>query len=189
MFRRLSSGCFEERVMGRNQVLAVRRAAAFAALVASVVGLGIMGRASAMPAGAVASGPTTPGYHMVTIKKAGFSLEVPNTWLVLDSTSKSYAEVLRRVAAAYRSSCHRSSSSLPVSSVVLFAVDQSDADFASNLSVVPLPLDKWRLFGPGRRPDGAEGAAPAGLGTQGAEDEGCWRWCARRHRGLERQPA
>ena len=135
--------------MGRNQVLAVRRAAVFAALVASVVGSGFMGRASAMPAGAVASGPTTPGYHMVTIKKAGFSLEVPNTWLALDPTSKSYAEVLRRVAAANpKLAPSLKQFSSVASSVVLFAVDQSDADFASNLSVVPLPLDKSVLSDP-----------------------------------------
>jgi hypothetical protein len=37
---------------------------------------------------------------MVTITKAGFSLEVPGTWLALDPKSKSYADAIKRAAAA-----------------------------------------------------------------------------------------
>ena len=146
-----------------------------------------------MPAGAVAFWPTTPGYHMVTIQKAGFSLRgaehIASGSIGRRSRTPRFSAAwqlrIPRLRAITKAVLFRS-----VESCVSLAVDLSDADFASNLSVVPLPLDKSILSGPGRRPDGAEGAAPAGLRDSRCRRRRLLAFVAlRTRRGSERQPA
>jgi hypothetical protein len=101
-----------------------------------------------LPAGATsASGAAPAGYHLVTVKKDGFTIAVPDTWLALDPKSKVFAAALKKVAAKNP----RIRDALPAvlasmgSNTQLMAIDASGGDLSSNLTVSLLPVDKSEL--------------------------------------------
>ena len=54
---------------------------------------------NAVAASAFASTPDDPGFHVVTVNRAGFSIEIPDTWVEIDFTKKQADELLRGLRA------------------------------------------------------------------------------------------
>jgi hypothetical protein len=115
------------------------------AFAVGLVGAGF-GRAGAVGVSPASTHSTSSGSHLVTISKAGFSLEVPDTWLALDPKSKLFPEIMRRAEAANpRLVPLLKQAASGFGSAVLWAVDQTASRFTSNLAVNPLPIDKSEL--------------------------------------------
>ena len=136
--------------MGRRRGLAAWRAVACGVTVC-LAGTAFVGSTNALAASRSLSSPKTPpGYHTVTLKKAGFSIAVPDTWLALDPKSKSYVDNLDRVAAANPklASLMKQGAGLVASNAQFFAADQTSTGSSANLVVIPLPIDKSELSNP-----------------------------------------
>jgi hypothetical protein len=119
-------------------------------LAACVMAAVAVGSSNALAATRTARNPETPpGYHRVTVKNAGFSVALPDTWLALDPRSKTLAVDMSRAATANPKlePLLRQFSAIS-SSIRLFAADQTNTTFSSNLLVLPIPIDTSELSHP-----------------------------------------
>jgi len=119
----------------------------FVALIAAACVLFGVGTASAESA---AKSPAPPdGFVTTTVKPAGLSIALPVTWLALDPKSKQATSELEQVAKKNPNlqSLVAQWSSIK-SSVKLWAIDGAATGFASNVLVLPLPIDKSVLQKP-----------------------------------------
>jgi hypothetical protein len=103
--------------------------------------------ATSMTPGATHSAPTTSstpvpdGYHKVTVKKAGFSIAVPDGWLTLDLTRKDIDKAfkqMRESSPELAASLPENASTLTAQGLKLFAQDASGG--GSNVNVIASPL-------------------------------------------------
>jgi hypothetical protein len=95
--------------------------------------------AALSPSTATAKPPD--GYHTVRIKKAGFSMAVPDTWLVLDATSKRFVEEMQKAAEA-NPKLAPLLEQLDTSSSKLYAADATNPTFSNNVQVLSTDEDK-----------------------------------------------
>ena len=110
--------------------------------------LGSIDLASAPPALADANPP--PGYHTVTVEKAGVSFVVPDTWTKLDPTSPLFADTMKQATDANPDLAALFEGFDP-SQLTFFAIDSKGTFFASNVLVNPTMLDKSNLSDPPNR--------------------------------------
>src|SRR5262245_47842749 len=109
---------------------------AIAAIVLGVASLGLV------PQPASAQGAKPPdGYHTVTVKKAGFSIAVPDTWLVLDGTAKGFRKRLQKAAEA-NPKLAPYLEQLDLVHVKLYAADATNPDYSDNVTVFFSGYDK-----------------------------------------------
>jgi hypothetical protein len=103
----------------------------------------------ASPASATtgANGAAPAGYHLVTVKKGGFTIAVPDTWLALNPKSKAFVAALNKVAAKnpkMKDALQTAVASLG-SNGQFMAIDASGGDYSPSLTVSALPVDKSAL--------------------------------------------
>ena len=127
--------------------VAGRRAAAW--LLSCVIALTALAFVSA-PAGAKSSSPPVPdGYHLVNLKKtAGLSMAIPDTWLALDPSSKTFQQVIETATAQNPKLAPLVAQFQAISGDSFMAVDQEGTTFVSNLIVSPTALSKSALSQP-----------------------------------------
>ena len=103
----------------------------------------IAGLALALVAPEASANVATPpdGYHTVTVKKAGFSMAIPDTWLVVDATSKNFRDQMQKVADA-NPQLGPLVEQVDPSFSKLFAADQTNLTFSNNVQVVAVDYDK-----------------------------------------------
>jgi hypothetical protein len=92
--------------------------------------------------GARAATRPEPGFHVVTVKKAGFSVELPDTWVAIDLTKKQAAALLKGV----RKKLPELAAQLPddiaaffQQNVKFFAVDPAPGERHGNVNAVLSP--------------------------------------------------
>ena len=117
--------------------VAGRRAAAWS--LSCVIALTALAFVSA-PAGAKSSSPPVPdGYHLVNLKKtAGLSMAIPDTWLALDPSSKTFQQVIETATAQNPKLAPLVAQFQAISGDSFMAVDQEGTTFVSNLIVSPM---------------------------------------------------
>ena len=125
-----------------------KRRLVVACLAVATMVLGSIDLASAPPALADANPP--PGYHTVTVEKAGVSFVVPDTWTKLDPTSPLFADTMKQATDANPDLAALFEGFDP-SQLTFFAIDSKGTFFASNVLVNPTMLEKSNLSDPPNR--------------------------------------
>jgi hypothetical protein len=133
---------------------------ALAVLIAAICALTVARTGSA--SAAVRPSPPPDGFVTTTVKTAGISVALPVTWLALDPKSPRSTTALQQVAdknPALKSTFAQWSTLR--SSVKLWAIDAAATEFASNLIVLPTPVDKSIV----NQPANVEAALKSSLGS------------------------
>jgi len=135
--------------MKRTCVSAVRRTVLCAALACGLMVTALMHTSNAELTRGTVSPTVPPNFHTVEVKKGGFSIAVPNTWLALDPKSKSFNEMLVASAKADPDLAPTLDQFKTVAPYALFlAADQSAATYSSDLLVLQLPIARSELSHP-----------------------------------------
>ena len=112
----------------------------------AVVTAGLALALTAQPASAQNAKPPDE-YHTVTVKKAGFSMAVPDAWLVLDPTSKNFRDRMQKAADA-NPALAPFIEQIDPSTNRLYAAHQTNPSFADNVAVLSLGDDKSAISQP-----------------------------------------
>ena len=103
--------------------------------------LGLAG-ATAGVAHAAAPEKAPEGYRTVKVKKAGFSIAVPDDWSVLNLTRGDIDDVfeeLERESPEIANQLPADAQALVAQNIVLFAIEEGDGDFGANVNVLRVP--------------------------------------------------